>query len=91
MWPFSRPKPEPHEQSASMSDLGEVLRRIRELERGLEDLHAAYRRIRAASGGDGRAAAARALPGGSAGEPIDKKAALRAKAREMSIARRGDG
>lgn len=80
--------------SQLVEDITEALRRIKVLEREFDDLHAAYRRIRSSAGGVARQALP---PGGSSDEqpgPVDRKAALRAKAREMARKRlegRGDG
>jgi len=89
MWPFSRTKPVDFEVADTLRDL---VSRLKSVERELEDLHAAYRRLRASAAGARAAEGAHRLPGARGDEqPLDKKAALRAKAREMAAARRSDG
>lgn len=70
------------------ADLMELTRQFKEMQRELDDLHAAYRRIRAASGGAARvAAAAGAAAAGDDPAPprsrSDRKAALRQRAKKF--------
>jgi hypothetical protein len=70
MWPFSRSNRVPLELEAWQRDIEQ---RFKVLEREHDDLHAAYRRIRAAHAREQVAAG----PAGPAEAPADSKQALR--------------
>ena len=87
MWPFRTRSnhsadPGASESFASGAELAELRREFKVMQRELDDLHAAYRRIRAGKAGE-TAIANRTTVTLPDEQPVDKKTALRAKARAM--------
>ena len=83
-------KPGAIEQQVSRAEFMELGRRLKELERELDDLHASYRRIRATTAAGVRVANLdrdrNSAADAGAGDPpgrVARKSALREKARRM--------
>ena len=94
MWPFSKPssstRRDPDEERAGADVVAELARKLKVIERELDDLHAAYRRRRAIGASNavdrsGRSPGPAAGPGATdpAGARVNRKTALREKARRM--------
>lgn len=84
----SRSVPEAFDRLPGIAaELAEVVRRVRNIERELEDLHAAYRRLRASIGGRVKNDASTSSQDEPA--PTDRRAELRKRARELVRSSRG--
>jgi hypothetical protein len=83
MWPFSQRRASRNEQDVSREEFDELVRRVKAVERENDDLHAAYRRLRASRAAEAREPSPPPNGSDAADAMVSPKDALRRRAASL--------